>query len=239
MPLFSRPAFCIHLLTLSGLALAFSAIVLCAQGNFDAATRSLLAVLVIDHLDGTLARHFRVSERIPEVSGETIDLVTDIAGLTFAPMFLFYRTGVFLPGWALPVCLLAVMTCSLKYSMKQNTLQDGYSQGAPPVYFSVFLLYFLHAPQIWATVYVLVLTAHCLLPIRYPITSIVTTHWKPGWQSITNYLSFLTLPVAFIYLDKAPAFVYWTLFINVLAQLLMMPLLLALGVVRPGFRRVY
>ncbi|HXH48209.1 MAG TPA: CDP-alcohol phosphatidyltransferase family protein [Terriglobia bacterium] len=239
MPFFSRPAFCIHLLTLSGLALAFSAIVLCAQGNFDAAARALLVVLVIDHLDGTLARHFRVREKIPEVSGETIDLVTDIAGLTFAPMFLFYSTGVFLPGWALPVCLLAVMTCSLKYAMKQNTLQDGYTLGAPPVYYSVFLLYFLHVPQIWATMYALALTALCLLPIRYPITSIVTTHWKPGWQSITNYLSFLAMPVAFICLDKAPAFVYWILFVNVLAQLLVMPLLLALGVVQPGLRRVY
>jgi phosphatidylserine synthase len=239
MPFFPRATFCIHLLTLSGLALAFGAIVLCAQGSFNAAARSLLAVLVIDRLDGTLARHFRLRERIPEVSGETIDLVTDIAGLTFAPMFLFYRTGVFLPGWALPVCLLAVMTCSLKYAMKQNTLQDGYSLGAPPVYFSVFLLYFLHVSQIWATVYVLGLTALCLFPIRYPISSIVTTHWKPGWQSITNYLSFFAMPVAFIYLDKAPAFVYWILFTNVLAQLLVMPLLLALGVVQPGLRRVY
>ena len=239
MPFFSRPTFCIHLLTLSGLALAFSAVVLCVQGNFDAAARSLLAVLVIDHLDGTLARRFRVSERVPEVSGETIDLVTDVAGLTFAPMFLFYRTGVFLPGWALPVCLLAVMTCSLKYAMKQNTLQAGYSSGAPPVYFSVFLLYFLHAPQAWATAYVLVLTCLCLLPIRYPITSIVTTHWKPGWQSITNYLSFMAMPIAFIYLEKAPTFIYWILFANVLAQLLVMPLLLALGVLRTGLRRVY
>jgi phosphatidylcholine synthase len=239
MPFFSRPTFCIHLLTLSGLALAFCSIVLCAQGNFDAAARSLLAVLVIDHLDGTLARHFRVSEKIPEVSGETIDLVTDIAGLTFAPMFLFYRAGLFLPGWALPVCLLAVMTCSLKYAMKPNTLEKGYSCGSPPVYFSVFLLYFLHAPQTWATVFVLALTVLCLLPIRYPITSIVTTHWKPSWQSITNYLSFLAMPIAFIYLDNAPSFIYWVLFVNVLAQLLVMPLLLAVGVVRPGLRRVY
>jgi phosphatidylcholine synthase len=239
MPIFTSPTFFIHLLTLSGLALAFSGIAVAAQGNFGGAARLLLAVLVIDHLDGTLARRFRVREKIPAVSGETIDLVTDIGGLTFAPMFLFYRAGLFLPGWALPVCLLAVMTCSLKYAMKQTTLERGYSLGAPPVYFSVFLLYFLHVPQVWATVYVLGLTILCLAPIRYPITSIITTHWKPGWQSLTNYLSFLAMPFALVYLDKAPAFIYWVLFSNVLVQLLVMPLLLAAGVVQSGLRRVY
>ena len=239
MPIFAGPSFLIHLLTLSGLALAFSAVALAGHGNFDAAARLLLAVLVIDHLDGTLARHFRVREKIPEVSGETIDLVTDIAGLTFAPMYLFYQAGLFLPGWALPVCLLAVMTCSLKYAMKQTTLERGYSLGAPPAYFSVFLLYFLHVPQVWATVYVLGLTILCLAPIRYPITSIITTHWEPGWQSVTNYLSFLSMPFAFMYLDEAPAFIYWVLFGNVLMQLLVMPLLLAAGIVPSGLRRVY
>jgi phosphatidylcholine synthase len=239
MSFFSRPTFFIHLLTLTGLALAFSAITLAAHGDFDGAARLLLAVLVIDHLDGTLARYFRVREKTPAISGETIDLVTDIAGLTFAPMFLFYQAGLFLPGWSLPVCLLAVMTCSLKYAMKQDTLEKGYSSGAPPIYFSVFLLYFLHSPQSWATAYVLGLTALCLAPIRYPITSAVTTHWKPGWQSVTNYLSFLAMPFALMYLDRASALIYWVLFANVLVQLLVMPLLLAVGVVQSGLRRVY
>lgn len=239
MSILTRPCFLIHVLTLSGLSLAFGAIVLTSQGNFGAAARLLLCVLVIDHLDGTLARHFHVSKNIPEVSGEIIDVVTDVAGLTFGPMFLFYQTGMFFPGWALPVCLLAVMTCSLKYGMKPETLEKGYSLGAPPVFFSLFLLYFLKVPQLWATAYALGLTGLCLAPIRYPITSIVTTHWKPGWQSITNYLSFLAMPFALIYLNKAPAAIYWVLFANVLVQLLLMPLLLAIGILKPGLRRVF
>jgi phosphatidylserine synthase len=239
MSFFRCPAFLIHLLTLSGLALAFSGIALAAQGNFDGAARLLLCILVIDHLDGTLARKFRVHEKIPAVSGETVDLVTDVLGLTFAPMFLFYQAKIFLPGWALPVCILAVITCSLKYAMKQGTLARGYALGAPPVYFSIFLLYFLRVPQAWTTAYALGLTALCLLPIHYPITSMVTTHWKPGWQSVTNYLSFVAMPFALVYLDRAPAALYWVLFANVLVQLLVMPLLLAAGTIKPGLRRVY
>lgn len=239
MTFFWQPVFFVHLLTLSGIGLAFSGILLAAQGDFEWAARLLLGVLVIDHLDGTLARKFRVREKIPQVSGETLDLVTDVIGLTFAPMFFFYEAELFLPGWALPVCLSAVMVCSLKYAMKHRVLEQGYSLGASPVYFSLFLFYFLNLPSVWVTLYVVGLTLLCLLPIRYPITSIVTTHWKPGWQSVTNYLSFLALPFAFVWLDQGPAAIYWVLLANILVQLLVMPLLLTASVIQRGFRRVY
>jgi phosphatidylserine synthase len=234
-----QPSFLIHLLTLSGLALAFGGMVLAAERHFDWAARLLLSILVIDHLDGTLARTLHVKEKIPQVSGETLDIVTDIIGLTVAPMFFFYQANVFLSELALPVCLAAVMTCSLKYAMKRQTLEQGYSLGAPPAYFSVFLFYFLKIPPVWTTIYVVGLFVLCLLPIRYPISSIVTTHWKPGWQSMTNYLSFLAMPFALFWLDRAPAAIYWVLLTNILVQLLVMPLLLAVKLIQPGFRRVY
>ncbi len=234
-----QPGFLIHVLTLSGLGLAFGGIVLAAQHQFDWAARLLLGILVIDHLDGTLARTLHVKEKIPQVSGETLDVVTDIIGLTFAPMFFFYQANVFLPELALPVCLAAAMTCSLKYAMKQRTLEQGYSLGAPPVYFSIFLLYFLRIAPVWTTTFAVGLTVLCLLPIRYPISSMVTTHWKPGWQSVTNYLSFLAMPFALFWLDRAPAAIYWVLLANILVQLLAMPLLLATRVIQPGFRRAY
>ena len=239
MRFFFDVASLIHLLTLSGLALAFGAVVLTAQHQFDWAARLLLGILVIDHLDGTLARRFRIRDRIPEVSGETLDMVTDVIGLTFAPMFFFYQAGVFLSAWALPACIAAVMTCGLKYGMKGRTLDQGYSLGAPPVYFSIFLFYFLQTPSILATAYALGLTVLCLAPIRYPINSLVTTHWKPGWQSVTNYLSFLAMPFTLIWLKDSPAAIYWALLGNILVQLLVMPVLLASGIIRPGFRRIY
>jgi phosphatidylserine synthase len=224
---------------LSGLGLAFGGVALTAEGNFDWAARLLLCVLIIDHLDGTLSRKLRVGDKIPEVSGETLDLVTDVIGLTFAPMFLFYRSGLFMEPWGLSISIVAVMVCSLKYGMKRRVLEQGYSLGASPVYFSLFLFYFLKLDPVWPTLYATLLTLLCILPIKYPITSIVTTHWKPGWQSITNYLSFLALPFALVWLDEGPSALYWILLANMLAQILIMPALLAARIIQPGFRRVY
>ena len=234
-----RWTFLIHLWTLAGLAFAMIAAQQLLLGNLDAAVRWLLLVLFVDHTDGTLARGFKVRERIPEVSGETLDLITDVIGLTFVPMLFLWQADVFLPGWGMPLAVAAAVTCSLKYSMKAKLLEQGVSRGAPPAFFSILVFWFLDLPAEWATAYTLALVVVCWLPIRYPITSLMTTHWKPGFQSAINYLSFIALVPALILLQEAPAVLFWPILALMLFHLFGAPLLLAVGIIQPGFRRVY
>lgn len=231
--------FLIHLWTLAGLAFAMIAVQRILQGELDSAARWMLMILVVDHTDGTLARGFQVKRRIPEVSGETLDLITDVVGLTFVPMVFCWRAGVFLPGWGAAIAVGAAVACSLKYSMKARLLEEGVSRGAPPAFFSVLLFWFLGLPPIWGTIYTIGLIILCWSPIRYPITSLMTTHWKPGFQSLTNYASFVAMVPAMIWLQRAPAVFFWSLLALMLFHLLVSPLLMAAGIVRPGLRRVY
>jgi phosphatidylserine synthase len=231
--------FLIHLWTLCGLGFAAIAAQRLLEGELSAAARWLFLVLLVDHTDGTLARAFRVKEHIPRISGETLDLITDVIGLTFVPVLFCWRAGVFLPGWGEPLVVAATVTCSLKYSMKARVLEDGYSLGAPPAFFSLLLFWLLGLPQAWATLYTVLLVLLCWLPIRYPITSLVTTHWKPGFESLVNYLSFAAMVPAILWLREAPAVFFWPLLALMVFHLLVSPLLLASGVLRPGFRRAY
>ena len=231
--------FLIHLWTLAGLAFAMLAAQEIVRANYDAAIRWLLLVLVVDHTDGTLARAFQIKRRIPEISGETLDLVTDVIGLTFVPMLFCWRAGVFLPEWGGALAVGASITCSLKYSMKGTVLKEGVSRGAPPAFFSVLLFWFLGLPPVWGTIYTTVLIALCWLPIRYPITSLVTTHWKPGFESLINYASFGAMVPAMIWLRGAPAVFFWILFALMIVHLFVAPALLAAGRIRAGFNRVY
>jgi phosphatidylcholine synthase len=231
--------FLIHLWTLAGLGFAMIATQRLLTGELEAAARWLLLILLVDHTDGTLARRFHIRRHIPRVSGEILDLVTDVVGLTFVPMLFCWQAGVFLPEWGGVIAVAAAVTCSFKYSMKANVLNQGYSLGAPPIFFSVLLFWLLGLPQIWATLYTVALILLCWLPIRYPITSLVTTHWKPGFESLTNYLAFIAMAPALIWLQDAPSLFYWPLLGLVVFQLFGSPVLLATGVLRPGFRRVY
>lgn len=231
------PRFLIHLWTMVGLGFAMLAAQAIVAGDFEAAARFLLLVLVVDHTDGTLARRFKVREHIPRVSGETLDLITDVIGLTFVPMLFCWKAGVFLPGFGAAIAVAASMTCSLKYSMKSRILEEGYSLGAPPIFLSVLLFWLLDLPPVWATAYTIALIILCWLPIRYPITSLVTTHWKPGFASLTNYLAFVLMVPALIRLQEGPRWLYGLMLALLIFQLAVAPVLLAVGRVKPGLRR--
>ena len=231
--------FLIHLWTMAGLGFAMLAAQAVVEGRLEAAIRWLLLVLVVDHTDGTLARSFRTRERIPEVSGETLDLVTDVIGLTFVPMLFCWRAGVLLPEWGVPVAVGAAATCSFKYAMKQHVLETGVCRGAPPAFFSLLLFWLLDLPPVAATAYAVALIVLCWLPIPYPITSLVTTHWKPGFQSLVNYLSFAAMAPTLLWLREAPAVFFWALLALMLFHLFVAPALLVAGLIKPGLRRAY
>jgi phosphatidylcholine synthase len=231
------PYFAVHLWTLSGLGFSMGGLFALFSGREDLAARLIFFPIVIDFTDGTLARRFRIKEKIPLVAGEALDMITDVISLTFVPLVFFWRTGVFLPGYGAPLCLLAAMTCSLKYAMKEQVLRQGYSIGSTPIFFSVFLFYFLALHPIWATLYTAVLVLLCLSPVRYPITSLVTTHWKFGWKSITNYATFVAFVPIMIWLQDTWRPLLWALLLMILVQLYLYPVLLKVGVLKPGFDR--
>lgn len=231
------PYFLVHLWTLSGLAFSMGGLFALFSGQEQLAARLIFFPIVIDFTDGTLARRYRIKEKVPLVAGEALDMITDVISLTFVPLVFFWRTGGFLPGYGAPLCLVAAMTCSLKYAMKEQVLRQGYSIGSTPIFFSVFLFYFLALDPIWATLYTAVLIVLCLAPIRYPITSLVTTHWKFGWKSITNYATFVAFVPVMIWLRDTWRPLLWALLVMILVQLYLYPVLLKVGVLKPGFDR--
>jgi phosphatidylserine synthase len=58
-----------HILTLIGLGFSASAMMSILSGNYIAAARFSLLVLLVDRLDGTMARKFKVKEKFPGTSG--------------------------------------------------------------------------------------------------------------------------------------------------------------------------
>ncbi len=54
----------------------------------------LLVALLIDGIDGTLARVFKVKEVLPNVSGKTIDTVVDFTNYAVVPAYFFYAAAI-------------------------------------------------------------------------------------------------------------------------------------------------
>lgn len=226
-----------HLVTLTGLGFAALALMSVFNDHFVNAVRYSLLVLAVDRIDGTLARTLRAKEKFPGTSGEILDIITDLVGLTFVPMMLFWKTGLFIEEYSVFTVTGAILSASWKYSRKEGFLEKGYSIGAPPIYFSLFLFYFLELPAIYPTIFAGALILLVVSPIKFPITSLVTTHWKPGFKSVTNYLTAIFFIPVFILLHDAPAVIYWVMLTVIIVQLTVYPVLLSINIIKPVFDR--
>jgi phosphatidylcholine synthase len=71
------PAFLVHVLTACGAALALLALSAATRGDWPLMFLWLGVALVVDAIDGPIARGLDVAGVLPRWSGETLDLVVD------------------------------------------------------------------------------------------------------------------------------------------------------------------
>src|ERR1700712_1851761 len=80
-------AFLVHILTASGAALALLALMAATHGDWPLMFLWLGVALVIDAIDGPLARAVNVADLLPNWSGETLALVADYTPYVFVPAY--------------------------------------------------------------------------------------------------------------------------------------------------------
>ncbi|MEO0329978.1 MAG: CDP-alcohol phosphatidyltransferase family protein, partial [Pseudomonadota bacterium] len=83
-------AFCVHILTASGAFLAFLSIVSAAEYDFAMAFFWLGLALIVDGVDGPLARKLEVKRWWPHWSGDMLDNVIDYTTYVMIPAFILY-----------------------------------------------------------------------------------------------------------------------------------------------------
>ncbi|MGE5535324.1 MAG: phosphatidylcholine synthase, partial [Acidobacteriota bacterium] len=93
MPITRIRAFAVHIFTACGAALALLALILATGGHWSAMFLCLGAALIIDGVDGSLAREFAVGDVLPRWSGETLDYVVDFTTYVFVPAYAIAASG--------------------------------------------------------------------------------------------------------------------------------------------------
>src|SRR5690606_1358147 len=88
-------AYAVHLLTASGVLLALAAAIEVASAAPDPRRVLLVlaAAIVIDAIDGPLARAAHVERHAPAIAGRTIDDIVDYLCYAFLPLLLVLRMG--------------------------------------------------------------------------------------------------------------------------------------------------
>src|ERR1044071_10370372 len=106
----SALAFCLHLLTAAGAALALLALDAAASQEWAFMFFLLGIALIVDAIDGPLARALKVAERLPRWSGDTLDLVVDFLTYVFVPAYAIMAAGLMPVPWAIAAGILIVIT---------------------------------------------------------------------------------------------------------------------------------
>ena len=86
-------AFGVHILTASGAFLAFLSIVAAAEYDFPESFFWLGMALIVDGIDGPLARKLDVKKWWPHWSGDMLDNVIDYTTYVMIPAFILYQSG--------------------------------------------------------------------------------------------------------------------------------------------------
>src|SRR3972149_1843367 len=169
MPSFAKlRAFVIHIFTACGAALAFLALILATGGHWAAMFFCLGLALIVDAIDGPLARTFKVNEVLPRWSGETLDLVVDFLTYVFVPAFAITASGYLPQMLAIPAGIVIVIPGALYFADRDMKTDDNYFRGFPGVWnLAAFYLFLLEPPAWAAAAGVLALALLTFAPIRF------------------------------------------------------------------------
>jgi len=143
--------FSVHVLTATGAALALAALLAAVRGAFDVMFLCLGIALVVDGVDGTIARAVKVSELLPRWSGDILDLVVDFVTYVFVPAYAIAAGGL-LPLWlGAPAGIVIVMTGAIYFADRRMKTADNYFRGFPTLWNVVAFYLFVLKPAPWLT----------------------------------------------------------------------------------------
>ena len=161
-------AFTIHIFTACGAALGLLALILATGGHWAAMFVCLGLALVVDGIDGPMARAFNVAELLPRWSGEGLDFVVDYITYVFVPAYAIAASGFLPDALAIPAGLIIVITGALYFADREMKTRENYFRGFPAVWnLAAFYLYILAPPPWVAAGAIAVLAALTFVPIQF------------------------------------------------------------------------
>jgi len=158
-------AWSVHAFTASGAAIALYALIAIATDRPALAVQLMLAALVIDAVDGTLARAARVTVHVPELDGRRLDDIVDYLNYVIVPVFFLWAGGFAAhPAWlAAPV-----LASAYGFARVDAKTEDDFFLGFPS-YWNVLAIYLwlLDVGPVASTAWLGALSAAVFVPLKY------------------------------------------------------------------------
>lgn len=158
------PAYGVHVLTAAGAALGLWSIILIYDGLYQQAMWILALAVLIDAVDGTLARAFDTPKNAPIIDGARMDNIIDFVTWTVAPLFWAYAT-MQIPYWVLLICAFSSI---FGFSNKEAKTSDEFFLGFPSYWnIVIFYLFLLRLSVTFSSVILIIFAIGTFVPVKF------------------------------------------------------------------------
>lgn len=185
-------ALAVHLLTATGSVLSMLAMLAAVDGKWSLMFLWLVVALIVDGIDGPLARRYDTRKNWPLYDGVLLDLIVDYLTYVFIPAYALFTKGL-LPGWTGWIAILVITYGSVIYfaDTRMKTKDKSFS-GFPACWNMVVLVLFaVDPPQMVVLFIVIALTVAMFLNLKF-----VHPTRTPRWHRLNLAAAILWLAFA-------------------------------------------
>jgi phosphatidylcholine synthase len=165
-----RTAWAVHVFTSTGIIAGFLGLLSVLDGSPRAALTWLMVAMVIDGLDGPIARHYDIARVIPHVDGNSLDLMIDYVCCVVAPALFIYEFDLLPENNAISLTCVGLILVSSLYVMSNKDImsEDKYFNSFPAMWNLVVNVLFVLQGRPWINVVVvLVLVVFSFVPLKF------------------------------------------------------------------------
>ena len=213
-------ALLVHLLTASGAVFAMLAVLAAADRKWHIMFVWLVVALIVDGIDGPLARRYDVKKNWATYDGVLLDLIIDYLTYVFIPAFALFKSGL-LPGWTGWTAIIVITYASAVYFCDTRMKTRDYSfAGFPACWNMVVLVLFALKPPFPLTLTIVVVLAAAMFVNMKFVHPMRTERWRAvtlpmtvlwilfaGWSAWGNFppdpLPHIGLLITSLYLVSA------------------------------------
>ena len=182
----------VHLFTATGAVLSMLAMLAAADEKWSLMFLWLVLALIVDGIDGPLARRYEVRRNWPTYDGVLLDLIIDYLTYVFIPAFALFQSGL-LPGWTGWCAIIVITYASAVYFVDTRMkTKDNSFAGFPACWNMVVLVLFALEPNFYLMLGIIVALAGTMFTNLKFIHPVRTERWRA-----------LSLPVALAWVGFA------------------------------------
>lgn len=169
----------VHLLTASGAAIALAAAIAAAHAQWQLVFLLLGIAMIVDGIDGPIARRIDVKDRIPWFDGATLDLVVDYSTYVLIPAFVLAQSGILDKPYAIIAAIVVAVVGALYFADTRMKTPEQAFRGFPAVWNAVvFQVMVFKFPQAVTLLIIAFFAVVSFLPVEF-VHPVRVRKWRP------------------------------------------------------------